>query len=94
MDPHFMPVEIEEPTPILFWSPLEFVVAVSLAGFGIIAGFSTFGMLIAMGVLVGSRKLKRGARRGAAQHFLWAIGLQVDPALRCFPAAWVNDFTE
>lgn len=94
MDPHFMPVDIEEPTPILFWSPLEFVVAVSLAGFGIVAGASTLGMLVAGGVLVAARKLKRGARRGAAQHFLWAIGLQVDPALNRFPPAWENDYTE
>ncbi len=89
-----MPVDIEEPTPILFWSPLEFVIAVSLAGFGIIAGASTLGMLVAIGVLTGARKLKHGARRGAAQHFLWAIGLQVDPAMRRFPPAWENDFTE
>lgn len=37
-------------------------------------------MLVAIG-FTGARKLKRGARRGAAQHFLWVIALEVHPAI-------------
>lgn len=94
MSNHFMPQEVEAPIPILFWEPLEFILSVAMAGFGIIANAWVPGMIGATAVLIGSRYLKRGARKGAAQHILWAIGLQLDPALKRFPPSWANDFTE
>ncbi len=94
-DSHLVPFDIEAPIPIMFWDPLEFVLAVSLMGFGIIAKVWIFGLVAGAGVLVGSRYLKRGAKRGAMQHFLWAHGLQMDPALsKMFKPAWLNDFIE
>lgn len=77
----------------MFWEPLEFTLALTLLGFGIIANLWLFGVGGAAGVLVGSRYLKRGAKRGAMQHLMWAHGLQMDVALAAkFKPAWINDF--
>jgi hypothetical protein len=92
---HNIPFDLEAPVPIMFWEPLEFTLAVTLMGFGIISSLWIFGCLAATGVLIGSRYLKRGAKRGAMQHFMWAHGLQVDVALTSkFKPAWLNDFIQ
>jgi hypothetical protein len=92
---HQMPFDIEAPVPIMFWDPLEFIVAVTLIGFGIITKAWIFGVAGGTAVLMGSRYLKRGTKRGAMQHFLWGHGLQMDPALtKKFKPAWLNDFIE
>lgn len=92
---HMMPFDLEAPIPIMFWDPLEFVMAIILMGFGIISELWIFGLASGMGVLVGSRYLKRGSKKGAMQHFLWAHGLQMDAALsKKFKPAWLNDFIE
>lgn len=89
---HTVPYEIEDPIPIMFWNPMEFILALMFAGFGLVAHLWVIGMLAAAAVLMGSRYLKRGAKRGAMQHFLWRHGLQLDKGLGQFPPAWVNDF--
>lgn len=94
MSDHFVPKDVEARTPILFWEPLEFILAVSLFGFGIIGNAWIPGAIAGTSVLIGSRYLKRGARRGAAQHVLWSLGISMDLALRKFPPSWANDFTE
>ena len=92
---HMVPFELEAPVPIMFWDPLEFVLAITLMGFGILSNLWIFGVATGTGVLVGARYLKRGAKQGAMQHFLWAHGLQLDPALsKKFKPAWLNDFIE
>lgn len=92
---HNIPYDIEAPVPILFFDPLEFTLAIVSLGFGVIFHVFPLGILAAVGVLMGSRYLKRGAKRGATQHFLWSRGLQLDAALTSrFKPAWVNDFTE
>jgi len=92
---HTVPFDIEAPVPILFWEPIEFVLALTLVGFGIISGLWVIGVGGGLGVLIGSRYLKRGAKRGAMQHFLWAHGLQLDlPLKRAFKPSWLNDFIE
>jgi hypothetical protein len=92
---HVVPFDLEAPIPIMFWEPLEFILAVCLMGFGIIAHMWVFGLVAGAGVLVGSRYLKRGAKRGAMQHYLWAHGLQLDPALvKKFKPAWLNDYIQ
>jgi hypothetical protein len=79
----------------MFWEPLEFVFAILLMGFGIISHLWVLGAAGSVGVLFGARYLKRGAKKGAMQHFIWALGLNLDPALsKKFLPAWVNDFTE
>lgn len=95
MDPqaHFFGQDIEAPIPILFWEPLEFIAAICFLGFGMLADIWLFGALGAFIVLIGSKYLKRGAKRGAVQHWLWFIGLQLDTTLKKrFPAAWENEF--
>ena len=92
---HVVPHNLEDPIPVMFWDPLEFVLAVSLMGFGTIMNVWVFGLIGGMGVLLVSRYLKRGAKRGTMQHLLWAMGLQLDKSLvRHFPPPWVNDFIE
>lgn len=94
-DSHIVPFDLEAPIPIMFWDPLEFVLAIVLMGFGVISGLWAFGLLGGIGVLYGARYLKRGAKRGAMQHFLWGHGLQMDPVLmRKFKPAWLNDYTD
>lgn len=94
-DSHIVPYDIEAPVPIMFWDPLEFVLAISLMGFGIISHLWLVGVVGGTGVLIGARYLKRGAKRGAMQHFLWNLGLQLDPALsQKFKPAWLNDFID
>lgn len=92
---HVVPFDLENPIPIMFWEPLEFVLAVSLMGFGIVANVWLLGLVAGMGVLMGSRYLKRGAKRGSMQHYMWALGLQLDPSLsKKFKPAWLNDFIQ
>lgn len=92
---HVVPYDLEAPIPIMFWEPLEFILAICLMGFGIIAHVWIFGLLAGAGVLIGSRYLKRGSKRGAMQHYMWAHGLQLDPALvKKFKPAWLNDYIQ
>jgi hypothetical protein len=90
---HIMPHRLEEPIPILFWTPTEFTLAISLMGFGLIMDLWMFGMIGGAAVLLGSRYLGRGAKRGAVQHMLWSFGLQLDAPIKAqFAPAWKNDF--
>ncbi len=87
--------DLDKPIPILFWEPVEFTIAVSMVGFGLLFNMWVIGMLAGAAVLVGANKLRRGAKPGAVQHFLWSTGLQLDPPLkRYFPPSWANDFYE
>ena len=92
---HIVAFDIEAPTPIMFWEPLEFVMAITFFGFGIISNLWVLGMVSGTAILIGSRYLKRGAKRGAMQHYMWGLGLQVDPALsKIFKPSWINEFIE
>lgn len=83
------------PTPILFWDPVVFVSAVSFMGFGIVSNLWVLGMAGAAGILVGANKLQRGTKQGAAAHFLWRIGIEIEPELgRSFPRPWQTEFIE
>jgi len=92
---HRIPRDVDSRVPIFFWDPVEFVIAISALGFGMLLNLWLVGFLGAVGVLIGAQKLKRGAKVGAVQHFLWRIGLRVDPALRAkFPDPWAVEFIE
>lgn len=92
---HTVPHDLENPIPIMFWDPMEFVMALCFMGFGIVLNLWVLGMGMGAAVLVGSRYLKRGGKRGMMQHLLWAIGLQLDVNLtKRFPPSWVNEFIE
>lgn len=95
MDIHTIGKGIDDPVQIMFWDPMEFVIAITLLGFGMLSGLFVVGAILAVGTLMGARKLKRGAKRGAVQHFLWHVGISVDPLLRKrYPPAWKNEFLE
>ncbi|WP_018234311.1 type IV conjugative transfer system protein TraL [Thioalkalivibrio thiocyanodenitrificans] len=92
---HLIGKGIDRPTPILFWEPVEFVISICMLGFGIVMGILLFGAVGAVAVLVGAQKLKRGAKPGTVQHFLWRLGLQLDSCLKKkFPAPWKNEFIQ
>lgn len=90
---HIVPEKLEDPIPILFWTPMEFTLAISFMGFGLVMNLWFVGMFMGIGVLVGSRYLGRGAKRGNVQHLMWALGLNIDVPLKTqFPPAWDNQF--
>lgn len=92
---HVVPADVDPPVPILFWDPLEISVALAAIGFGFVLRLAWLGVVIAFAVLIGARRLKRGAKRGAAQHWMWRIGLQADtPLKQNFPPAWELEFVE
>lgn len=92
---HAIPFDLEAPIPIMFWEPLEFTLALCLLGFGIVSNLWMMGATGAGAVLVGSRYLKRGTKRGAMQHLMWAHGLQLDASLtKKFKPSWLNDFIQ
>lgn len=92
---HHVPRDVDAPVPVMFWDPVEFVIAISVLGFGMLMNLWVLGGIGAVGVLMGSQKLKRGAKRGAVQHFLWRTGLLIDPSLKKkFPAPWENEYIE
>lgn len=94
-DIHRTVKDIDKPIPILFWDPLDFTIAISMIGFGLLFNMWAIGMLAGAAVLVGAQKLRRGAKPGAVQHWLWSMGLQLDTVLIAyFPPSWENDFYE
>lgn len=92
---HTVPQNLDAPVKILFWEPMEFVLAITAVGFGVMLKQLLFGIFLAGLVLWGSKKLKRGSKRGAMPHHIWFGGLELDPAMKAwFPASWRNDFLE
>jgi hypothetical protein len=90
-----IPVYADKVVPILFWEPVEFAIAMTLLMIGMFTHLFLLGALGAAGTLYGAAKLRKGAKRGATQHFLWASGLSVDNRLkRWFPPAHMNELIE
>lgn len=90
----YIPTRVDDPVPILFFEPIEFVLIVSIFGIGVAMGALVSGAALAIGVMWAIRKLKRGAKRGATQHALWSSGLKIDRGMSRFPPAWENDLIE
>lgn len=94
-DSHEFYEDVDAPVPILFWEPIEFVVAVSLIGFGFVTDLVLLGVIAGGMCLALANKLKRGKKRGAVQHWLWRRGLEIDPGMqKHFPSPWKVDFSE
>lgn len=92
---HRVPSGLDAPIPILFWEPMEFTMAIIALGLGVVMHMMFLGIALAAIVLVVSRRMRRGAKRGAVPHSIWYTGLDVDPALKnWFPPSWKNDFVE
>ena len=88
-----IPLTADNPVPILFWDPVDFIAAMTLFGMGVALKLFLFGLVGAIVVLMVASKLRQGAKRGAAQHWLWFMGLNIDPAMgRLKLASWQNDF--
>ena len=79
---------------MLFWDPFEFILAISAFGFLMILANPMVGLLAAGVVLWGGKKLKRGAKKGAAQHALWGFGVLSDSGMSNFPSPTLTEFIE
>lgn len=85
----------DEPIPFLLWEPVEFIVAISLLGVFMALNMWMIGFAVCVVILWLSNEMKKGAKRGAAQHMLWVVGTNIDRSLPVrFPASWVNEFIE
>lgn len=90
-----IPSRVDEPVPFMLWEPVEFVVAITSLGFFMAINMLFVGMVTMVGILWISKELRKGAKRGAAQHGLWAIGLNMDSVLPArFPAPFINELVE
>ena len=90
-----MPRHVDEPVPIIFWSVQEFAVILAILGVAIVFNIWGIGFIASAGAVWGLRQLKRGAKRGAAQHWIWRRGLNLDKALsRTAPPPWTTEFME
>ena len=88
-----IPLTVDNAVPILFWEPVDFIAGISIFGMGVALHLFLFGAVGCMITLIIAGKLRQGAKRGAAQHWLWGMGLNIDAALgRTGLKAWNNDF--
>lgn len=90
----YIPIKVDDPVPILFFEPLEFVMLVSIFGISVAMGFMLIGAILSILLIFALRKLKRGAKKGATQHAIWSAGLRIDRGMSRFPQAWDNDLIE
>lgn len=88
-----IPLMADNPVPIMFWEPVDFIAGLSIFGMGVALNMFLFGAVGGAATLMIASKLRQGAKRGAAQHWLWYMGLNIDRALqRMKLRAWDNDF--
>ncbi len=91
--PRYIPVKIDDPVTIMLMEPIQFVLIVSSLGLGMVMDMFLFGMLLAYFFFVVLKRLKRGAKRGAGQHAMWAAGINLDNTLKKnFPDPVDNEF--
>lgn len=88
-----VPLTADNAIPILFWEPVDFIAGISVFGMGVALHMFLFGAIGGTLTLMAASKLRQGAKRGAAQHWLWHMGLNIDRGLgRLKLNAWTNDF--
>ncbi len=88
-----IPLTADNPVPILFWEPVDFIAGMSIFGMGVALHMFLFGAVGGAVTLMVASKLRQGAKRGAAQHWLWFMGVNIDRALtRLKLRAWDSDF--
>jgi len=88
-----IPMSVDNVVPIMFWDPVDFIAALSIFGMGVALKMFLFGVIGAVITLMVASRLRQGAKRGAAQHWLWYMGVSVDRALsRNKLNSWQNDF--
>lgn len=88
-----IPLKADNPVPIMFWEPVDFVAGITIFGMGVALKMFMFGAIGCVLTLMIATKLRNGAKRGAAQHWLWYMGLNMDRALsRLKLKSWNSDF--
>lgn len=88
-----IPMTTDNPVPILFWEPVDFIAGLAMFGMGVALHMFLFGLVAGVATLMIASKLRQGAKRGAAQHWLWFMGMNLDRSLsRMKLRAWDNDF--
>lgn len=88
-----IPLTADTSVPILFWEPVDFIAGMSIFGMGVALHMFLFGAVGGVLTLMVASKLRQGAKRGAAQHWLWYMGMNIDRALnRMKLRAWDSDF--
>jgi type IV conjugative transfer system protein TraL len=75
---------LDDPIPIFFFDPVDFVLLVAFFGLGIVTKQFLIGAFLAWAVLKLSKVMKRGAKRGAVMHSLWRVGLLQDKSFAKF----------
>ena len=89
-----IPVTVDNAVPIMFWEPVDFIGGMLIFGMGVALDLFLFGAVGGAITLMVASKLRQGAKRGAAQHWLWFMGLNIDRALgRMRLSSWHNDHT-
>lgn len=94
MNEHYVAKDIDAVVPVLFWTPVEFVVAITAMAFGFILNSAGIGILCCFFVLLISSKMKRGNKRGFMQHLLWRMGVAPNKKLKSFPGPLRIEFIE
>lgn len=90
-----IPLTADNPVPIMFWEPVDFIAAMAILGMGVALHLLVFGVVGCVAVLMAATKLRQGAKRGAAQHWLWFMGMNIDRGLaRLKLRSWDSDFVE
>jgi hypothetical protein len=88
-----IPLTADNAVPILFWEPVDFIAGMSVFGMGVALHLFLFGAIGGALTLMVASKLRQGAKRGAAQHWLWFMGMNIDRALnRMKLRSWDSDF--
>ena len=87
------PMTVDNVVPIMFWDPVDFIAAMAIFGMGVAMKLFILGVVGAAVTLMVASKLRQGAKRGAAQHWMWHMGLTIDRSLsRLGLKSWNNDF--
>lgn len=88
-----IPLTADNSVPILFWEPTDFIAALAIFGMGVALHMFLFGVIGGAVTLMVASKLRQGAKRGAAQHWMWYMGMTLDRAMaRVKLRAWDSDF--
>ena len=66
----------------------------TIVGMGFALDQILLGAILAITFLGGMKKLKKGAKRGVAQHGLWRIGFPTEKHMLKFPPPYITDFSE
>lgn len=75
---------IDDPIPIFFFDPVDFVMIVTFFGLGIIMKQLLVGIVLSYSVYKLSKVMRKGAKRGVMPHSLWKLGLMQDKGMKKF----------